>query len=293
MTFIHSFQTLSFPLTDSEDGNAHRRICDLKELIKTLLLSLQQLTWAGDAKNCQVLNLHDPTIPQNNPEKWLLLFFHLIDDKTEFWMGGQSDNFPQAKERVSSRIRTRIRSSVVESHAHIHDAMLSFFSGHLPPSLVEGNRQRSSQSLIIITLQGKALIGGHINNLYHHLGDTQYCMFKESNLSLQAKCCSWFQVSILPQLLRLHPQWDHSHEGGCLFLHPIDGDWLRTKIWRVQIWGQHNKIFLGAIFPLRVNQCPGIPESLSLRQFVFYLLFSFMNSILSWSSWSPQKRAVC
>lgn len=95
-------------------------------------------------------------------------------------MGGQSDNFPQAKERVRSRIRTRIRSSVVKSHAHIHYAMLSFFSGHLPPSLVEGNRQRSSQSLIIITLQGKALIGGHINNLYHHLGDTQYCMFKES-----------------------------------------------------------------------------------------------------------------
>ena len=84
MTFIHSFQTLSFPVTDSEAGNAHRRICDLKELIKALLLSLQPLTRAGDAKNCQVLSLHDPMIPQNNPEKWLLLFFHLIDDKTEF-----------------------------------------------------------------------------------------------------------------------------------------------------------------------------------------------------------------
>ena len=178
MTLIHSFQTLSFPVTDSGAGNAHRGIRALKELITTLLLSLQQLTWVGDAKNFEVLNLHDPITPQNNPEKWLRLFFNLINDKTEFWMQGQSDNFAPAKEPVSSRIRTRIRSSVVKSHAHIHYAMLSFFSGHLPPSLVAGNRQRSSQSLIIITLQERVLIGGHINNLY--LGDTQYCMFKES-----------------------------------------------------------------------------------------------------------------
>lgn len=47
MTLIHSFQALSFA-TDSEAGNAHRGICVLKELIKTLLLPLQQLTWAGD-----------------------------------------------------------------------------------------------------------------------------------------------------------------------------------------------------------------------------------------------------
>lgn len=185
MTLIHSFETLSFPVTDSEAGNAHRGICVLKELIKTLLLSLQQLTWAGDPKNCQVLNLHDPIIPQNNPEKWLLLFFHLIDDKTEVWMEGQSDNFPPAKEPVSSRIRTGIRSSVVKSHAHIHYAMLSFISGHLPPSLVEGNRQRSSQSLAIITLPGRALIGGHINNL--DLGDIQYCKFEESKFTPLSK----------------------------------------------------------------------------------------------------------
>lgn len=83
MTLIHSFQTLSFPVTDSEAGNAHRGICVLKELIETLLLPLQQTDLGWRSQELPGTQLHDPIIPQNNPEKWLLLFFHLIDDKTE------------------------------------------------------------------------------------------------------------------------------------------------------------------------------------------------------------------
>ena len=70
MTFIHSFQTLSFPDTDLEAGDVHRTLHVLKELIKTLLLvtTATDMGWVYQAL-CQVLYLYDPTYPSEQPSE--------------------------------------------------------------------------------------------------------------------------------------------------------------------------------------------------------------------------------
>lgn len=98
-----------------------------------------------------------------------------------------------------------------------------------------------------------------------------------------------FNSPCFPSYTYLQPQWNHPHRQDWLFLHLIDGWWLRTRMWRFQVWGQWNKIFVEA-FPVA-----GQPMPTSSKEFDFeaFCLSSFMFSLFLISSWLPAKGASC
>lgn len=114
MPFTHPFHTLSFPDTDLVAGGADRILHVLEELTKASL----PITAAADLDGASHTLLwgftseYIPLSPQNSPVKGLFRF-HSTDDKTELGEGGQSDNFPQARELVSTELGPKLAFSVV------------------------------------------------------------------------------------------------------------------------------------------------------------------------------------
>lgn len=116
----------------------------LKELMKAILL----VSAEADPDWVRHIPLwgftYIPLSPQNSPVKWLLCF-HLTDDKTELGWEGQSNNFPQARELVSTvRGPKSGLSSAVNYPCPYPQRHTDFTFSHLPPSLLEGTRQIGS-----------------------------------------------------------------------------------------------------------------------------------------------------
>ena len=99
--------------------------------------------------------------------------------------------------------------------------MLQWPSCHLPPSLVEGNRQRRSQYWIIRNPVGRKVIGRYINNRYQY--PRWAACSRHQNFSIEKKYCSWLRVTIFPQVHLSSPSMESLSQGGWLFLHSRDG----------------------------------------------------------------------
>ena len=93
------------------------------------------LSWVGQATHsARCFPYVIPFSPRNNLALWLLLFFHLTDDKTEFWVRTRSDNFPPTGELLSTEAGLKSGLSGAKYHILKHCAVLPFLSLHLPPS---------------------------------------------------------------------------------------------------------------------------------------------------------------